>query len=132
MSEKKLIIQIPCYNEEGALAITLGALPRNVEGFSKVEWLIIDDGSTDNTISVAKLNGVDHIVALPQHQGLARAFKAGLEASIRAGADIIVNTDADNQYNAEDIPKLVAPILEGNAEFVIGARPIQEFNTFLL
>ena len=130
MSKKKLIIQIPCYNEEGALAVTLDALPRNVEGFSEVEWLIIDDGSTDKTIAVAKLNGVDHIVTLPQHQGLAHAFKAGLEASIRAGADIIVNTDADNQYNAEDIPRLVAPILQGDAEFVIGARPIQEIQHF--
>ncbi len=126
----KLIIQIPCYNEEGTLAIALAALPRQIPGIDKVEWLIIDDGSTDKTVEVALANGVDHIVHLPHNQGLARGFMAGLEACLKAGADIIVNTDADNQYCADDIPKLVEPILSGRAEIVIGARPISEIEHF--
>ena len=126
----KLIIQIPCFNEESILGLTLQDLPKVVPGVDKVETLIIDDGSTDNTIGVAKERGVDHIVVLPRHQGLAKAFMAGLEASLKAGADIIVNTDADNQYCADDIPKLVAPILKGNAEIVVGARPIGETDHF--
>jgi glycosyltransferase involved in cell wall biosynthesis len=123
---KKLIIQIPCYNEEGTLAIALGALPRQVAGVDTVEWMIINDGSTDRTSDVARAHGVDHIVELGAHQGLARAFIAGLDAALRAGANIIVNTDADNQYNADDIPALVAPILRGEAEIVVGARPIAD------
>jgi glycosyltransferase involved in cell wall biosynthesis len=126
----KLIIQIPCYNEEEALPETLAELPRSLPGIEKVEWLIIDDGSSDRTIEVARALGVDHIVKLPSHQGLAKAFVAGLEASIQAGADIIVNTDADNQYRAEDIGKLLAPILEGHAEVVVGERPIDQIPHF--
>jgi glycosyltransferase involved in cell wall biosynthesis len=120
----KLIIQIPCYNEERTLATTLAALPRYLPYVDEIEWLVIDDGSTDSTVEVAQSNGVDHIVRLPTNQGLAKAFMAGLEACLLAGADIIVNTDADNQYSAEDIPKLIKPILLGRAEIVIGARPI--------
>jgi len=127
---KKLIIQIPCYNEEESLAVTLHALPREVAGFGKVEWLIIDDGSEDRTVAVARENGVDHIVALGTHQGLARGFTAGLDAALRAGADVIVNTDADNQYCAEDIPTLVEPILRGEAEIVVGARPVTQIAHF--
>lgn len=126
----KLIIQIPCYNEERTLGITLEALPRHIEGIDIIEWLIVDDGSTDNTVEVAKTYGVDHIVRLTTNRGLAKAFMAGLEASIKAGADIIVNTDADNQYCAEDIPKLIEPILLGRAEIVIGARPIFKITHF--
>jgi glycosyltransferase involved in cell wall biosynthesis len=120
----KLIIQIPCYNEEATLGITLSALPRHVSGVDTVEWLIIDDGSTDKTVEVAKAHGIDHIVSLSRHLGLASAFVAGLEASLAAGADIIVNADADNQYFADDIPHLIAPIVAGRAEIVIGSRPI--------
>lgn len=127
---KKLIIQIPCYNEEGTLAIALNALPRQVPGIDVVEWLIINDGSSDRTIEVAKANGVNHVVDLGYHQGLARGFMAGLDACLRAGADIIVNTDADNQYEAADIPKLVEPILKGQAAIVVGARPIAEIEHF--
>lgn len=120
----KLIIQIPCYNEERTLGITLSALPRQLPGIDQVEWLIINDGSRDRTLEVAKEFGVDHIVNFPTNQGLAKGFMAGLEACLRAGADIIVNTDADNQYCADDIPKLIQPILLGQAEMVIGTRPI--------
>ena len=128
----KLIIQIPCFNEEETLGITLQALPREVPGFDRVEWLIIDDGSSDGTADVARRHGADHIVRLPQNQGLARAFMSGLEASLKAGADVILNTDADNQYDAADIPALVAPILEGRAQIVIGARPIMRMEEFSL
>jgi glycosyltransferase involved in cell wall biosynthesis len=121
-----LIIQIPCFNEAATLGITLAALPRAVPGFARVEWMVIDDGSTDRTLEVAKAGGVDHIVRLGRNQGLARAFAAGIEAAVRAGADVIVNTDADNQYQADDIPKLTAPILAGEADLVIGARPIAD------
>jgi glycosyltransferase involved in cell wall biosynthesis len=124
MSGKSLVIQIPCYNEAATLGITLAALPRRVGGFARVDWMVIDDGSTDDTVEVARCAGVDHIVRLGRNQGLARAFAAGLEAAVRAGADVIVNTDADNQYCADDIPKLTAPILAGAADLVIGARPI--------
>lgn len=126
---RKLIIQIPCYNEEGTLAVALGALPRAVEGFDLVEWLVVDDGSGDRTAEVARACGVDHIVVRP-HEGLARTFMAGLEACLRLGADVIVNTDADNQYNADDIPKLTAPILKGDADMVVGERPIAEIEHF--
>ncbi len=126
----KLIIQIPCYNEEATLGLTLSELPRQLPKIDEVEWLIIDDGSRDRTVEVAQANGVDRIVSLPNNQGLAKAFMAGLEACLDAGADIIVNTDADNQYCAADIPKLIAPILEGRAEIVIGTRPIKEIKHF--
>jgi glycosyltransferase involved in cell wall biosynthesis len=128
----KLIIQIPCYNEEKALPATLSALPRSVPGVDTVEWLIVDDGSTDRTVEVAKEYGVDHVVSLPRNQGLAKAFMAALEASLNAGADIIVNTDADNQYCAECIPDLIRPVLEEKAEMVIGARPIEQIAHFSL
>lgn len=126
----KLIIQIPCLNEAETLGITLSALPRNVDGFHTVEWLIVDDGSTDKTSEVARQHGVDHIVRHKRHKGLARAFMTGLQECIRLDADIIVNTDADNQYNAGDIPSLVAPIIEGNADIVVGARPIENIAHF--
>lgn len=126
----KLIIQIPCYNEEASLPVTLAELPRQVPGFETVEWLIIDDGSTDRTVEVARAHGVDHIVRIPVNQGLARAFTAGVSACLEHGADVIVNTDADNQYQAADIPALVAPILEHRAEIVVGARPIDEIRHF--
>ncbi len=126
----KLIIQIPCFNEAETLAIALNALPRSVAGFDKVEWLIIDDGSTDDTVKVAKENGVDHVISHHQNQGLAKAFMTGLDNCLRLGADVIVNTDADNQYHADDIPKLTQPILDHSAEFVIGERPIETIEHF--
>jgi glycosyltransferase involved in cell wall biosynthesis len=126
----KLIIQIPCYNEEETLGATLSDLPRHLPGVDRVEWLVIDDGSRDRTVAVAQSHGVHHIIRLPHNQGLARAFMAGLDASLRAGADIIVNTDADNQYCADDIPALIQPILHGEAEIVIGARPIWQTQQF--
>ena len=126
----KLIIQIPCYNEAATLGIALAALPREVPGFDKVEWLIIDDGCTDNTVEVALANGVDHVVRHTRNQGLARGFMNGLQACLEHGADVIVNTDADNQYNADDIPALTRPILEGKADIVIGARPIAAIEHF--
>lgn len=126
----KLIIQIPCLNESETLSIALAALPRHVAGFDKVEWLVIDDGSTDDTAELAKRLGVDHVVRHPHNRGLAAAFMTGLEASLRLGADVIVNTDADNQYDAADIPKLTAPVLAQEADMVIGARPIDETEHF--
>jgi len=126
----KLIIQIPCFNEAPTLAITLGALPRKIPGFNKVEWLIINDGSQDETAAVAKKCGVDHIVSHTRNLGLARAFTTGLNACIELGADVIVNTDADNQYNAVDIPLLVQPLFEKRADIVIGARPISVIKHF--
>lgn len=126
----KLIIQIPCYNEEHSLPITLGALPRELDGIDEIEWLVIDDGSTDGTVRVARQMGVDHVVQLYHNQGLARAFMAGLDACLRRGADIIVNTDADNQYDAGDIAKLIRPILEGRAEIVIGDRQVDKIEHF--
>lgn len=120
----KLVIQIPCYEEEDALPETLADLPRKMEGFERVEWLVVDDGSRDGTARVAREGGVDHVVRLPEHRGLAAAFAAGLEASLRVGADVVVNTDADNQYDARDIELLVGPILEGRADVVVGERPL--------
>src|SRR3954463_15150707 len=118
----KLIIQIPCFNEEEQLPATLAALPRELSGIEVLEWLVVDDGSSDGTIEVARANGVEHIVRLTNNKGLAAAFQAGLDACLKLGADIIVNTDADNQYSGHDIPKLVAPIVEGNADMVVGDR----------
>src|SRR4051794_7410130 len=126
----KLIIQIPCLNEEETLPATLADLPRDVPGFDVVEWLVIDDGSTDATIEVARAHGVDHIVRLTNNKGLAAGFQAGLDASLKLGADVIVNTDADNQYDARDIPKLVAPILEGRADMVVGDRRVEGIEHF--
>lgn len=126
----KLIIQIPCFNEQETLHIALAALPREVEGFDTVEWLVINDGSSDETVRVASENGVDHIVNFSKNQGLAKAFMAGVSECLAQGADVIVNTDADNQYEADDIPKLVTPVLEGKADYVIGARPISKTEHF--
>src|SRR5947209_18171661 len=126
----KLIIQIPCFNEEGQLPLTLSRLPRQVPGFDLVEWLVIDDGSTDRTIEVARGNGVDHIVRLTNHKGLAAAFQAGLDAGLKLGADVIVNTDADNQYDGADVPKLVDPIVRGAADMVVGDRQIETIEHF--
>ncbi len=126
----KLIIQIPCFNEAGTLATTLAELPRHAPGFETVEWLIIDDGSSDGTESVAKANGVDHVVRHRRNMGLARAFMTGVEACLALGADVIVNTDADNQYCAADIPLLIQPLLDGTADMVVGARPIAEIEDF--
>ena len=126
----KLIIQIPCYNEEETLPITLASLPRSVPGFETVEWLIIDDGSSDDTVSVALDAGVDHVVQHSINRGLAVAFMTGINACLSLDADVIVNTDADNQYNADDIPLLTTALLEKNADVVIGARPIAEIPHF--
>jgi glycosyltransferase involved in cell wall biosynthesis len=126
----KLIIQIPCLNEEEALPVTLRELPREIEGFDAVEWLIIDDGSTDRTIDVAREHGVDHIVRLTNNKGLASGFQAGLDAALKLGADVIVNTDADNQYYGADVAKLVAPILAGNADMVVGDREVMTIEHF--
>jgi glycosyltransferase involved in cell wall biosynthesis len=126
----KLIIQMPCLDEEEQLPISLPALPRVVEGFDVVEWLIIDDGSTDRTIEVARELGVDHVVKLTNNKGLAYAFQAGLDACLKLGADVVVNTDADNQYSADDIPALVQPILRGEADMVIGDRNVMAIEHF--
>lgn len=126
----KLIIQVPAYNEEDSLRAALESLPRSVEGFDRVEWLLVDDGSRDRSVAVARAAGVDHIVSLPHNQGLARAFMAGLEASLRLGADVIVNTDADNQYDASCIQDLVRPIVRGDAMIVVGERPIAQIAEF--
>jgi glycosyltransferase involved in cell wall biosynthesis len=126
----KLIIQIPCKDEEDALPVTLRDLPREVPGFDVVEWLVVDDGSTDRTIAVARQHGVDHIVRLTNNKGLAAGFQAGLDAALKLGADVIVNTDADNQYRSEDIPRLVEPILAGRADMVVGDRQVQSIDHF--
>lgn len=128
----KLIIQIPCFNEEKTLAIALSALPKKIDGIDEIQVLIIDDGSKDKTIEVAKQNGVKDFVILPNNIGLAKAFVSGLTESLSLGADIIVNTDADNQYCADDIEKLVKPIIEARADIVIGARPIENIQHFSL
>ncbi len=126
----KLIIQMPCYNEAGTLALALSHLPRKVDGFDQVEWLIIDDGSTDGTAEIAAANGVDHLVRFKRNRGLARGYIAGLRAAVELGADVIVNTDADNQYDASCIPDLTAPLIRGQADIVIGARPIAAIKHF--
>jgi len=129
-SPVKLIIQIPCYNEEQSLPVVLSELPRELEGIDNIEWLIIDDGCDDATVEVAKKNGVDHVVSHPKNLGLATAFMTGIQTSLKLGADIIVNTDADNQYKSEYIKDLIQPILDNKAEFVIGARPISQIDGF--
>jgi glycosyltransferase involved in cell wall biosynthesis len=126
----KLIVQIPCLDEEESLPRTLADLPRRVEGFDAVEWLVVDDGSTDATVEVARAGGVDHIVRLTNNKGLAAAFSTGIDASLKLGADVIVNLDADNQYRAADIPELVAPILAGDADMVVGTRDVRETEHF--
>ncbi|MCP4435896.1 MAG: glycosyltransferase family 2 protein [Actinomycetia bacterium] len=126
----KLIIQIPCYNEEETLPATLADLPREAHGFDCVEWLVIDDGSSDRTAEVAEANGVDHIVQVPENRGLAHAFLTGLDAGLRLGADVIVNTDADNQYQGGCIADLVAPVAAGEADMVVGERPIEAVDDF--
>jgi glycosyltransferase involved in cell wall biosynthesis len=130
MPSRKLFIQIPCFNEEAQLPATLADLPRQVPGFDVVEWLIVDDGSTDRTIDVAREHGVDHIVRLTNNKGLATGFQAGLDACLKLGADVIVNTDADNQYFAADIPKLVEPIVAGRADLVVGDREVEKIEHF--
>ena len=126
----KLIIQIPCYNEEKTLPATFRDLPTHLEGIDVIETLIIDDGSQDRTVEVARQLGINHVVHQTRNKGLAHGFKAGIDACLRLGADIIVNTDADNQYCGDDISKLVAPILAGQADIVVGARPIQDIEHF--
>ena len=128
----KLIIQIPCYNEAETLEIALNDLPRYLDGIDEIEYLIINDGSKDNTVEVAKKWGVHHVVNFTQNKGLAKGFMAGLDECLRQGADIIVNTDADNQYCAEDIVTLIKPILDGKADYVVGARPIDDTEHFSL
>ncbi|MGD0200812.1 MAG: glycosyltransferase family 2 protein [Bryobacteraceae bacterium] len=127
---KKLIVQIPCYNEAATLPETLAALPRQIPGIDRIEILIIDDGSKDGTVEVARAAGVHHIVRFPRNLGLAAAFTAGLEECLRQGADIIVNTDADNQYEAKDICRLVEPLLAGRAEIVVGDRQVKHLQNF--
>jgi glycosyltransferase involved in cell wall biosynthesis len=126
----KLIIQIPCLNEEETIGITVADLPRSIDGIDQIEYLIINDGSTDKTEQAAKAAGVHHIVRFTKNKGLASAFMAGIDACIKLGADIIVNTDADNQYFGGDVEKIVKPILEGKADIVIGERPISEIEHF--
>lgn len=126
----KLVIQIPCYNEAETLEIALNDLPRHIDGIDTIEYLIINDGSKDNTVEVAKNWGVHYVVNFRKNKGLAKGFMAGLDACLRNGADIIVNTDADNQYNGADIEKLIRPILEGKTDIVIGARPIDQTEHF--
>lgn len=126
----KLIVQIPCFNEAETLEIALNDLPRHIEGIDEIEYLIINDGSIDNTVEVAEKWGVNYVVNFKRNKGLAKGFMAGIDACLRQGADIIVNTDADNQYVAADIEKLVRPILDGKSDIVIGERPIDETEHF--
>ncbi len=126
----KLIIQIPCFNEEKTLPATIKDLPKKIEGIDIIEYLIINDGSTDRTVEIAKANGVQHIVSFKRNKGLAAGFMAGIDACLRLGADIIVNTDADNQYCGADIEKLIKPVVDGQADIVIGERPIDQIKDF--
>ena len=126
----KLIIQIPCYNEADTLPLTLADLPRSLPGVDRIEYLVVDDGSHDDTAEVARALGVHHVVQFARNRGLARAFAAGLEASVLNGADIIVNTDADNQYQGADVARLVEPILDGKADIVVGDREVADVPSF--
>jgi len=126
----KLIIQIPCLNEEATLPTTIADLPKEVPGFDVVEWLVIDDGSTDRTVEVARECGVQHVVSHGRNRGLAAAFLTGLDAGLKAGADVVVNTDADNQYQGSYIAALTAPVVAGNADIVVGERPIESIEEF--
>lgn len=126
----KLIIQIPCYNEENTLAEVIHDLPKKIDGIDTIEYLVIDDGSADNTVKIAKELGVDHILELGSNRGLAKAFSAGIDYALSHDADIVVNTDGDNQYKGEDIEKLVQPILKNKADIVVGARPIVKHHEF--
>lgn len=126
----KLIIQIPCLNEEATLPATIADLPRSVPGIDEVELLVVDDGSTDRTVAVARECGVEHIVRLTNNKGLAAGFQAGLDACLKLGADVVVNTDADNQYQGADVPKLVAPIVAGEADMVVGDRRVSDIDHF--
>ena len=128
----KLIIQIPCLNEEKTLPLVIRDLPKKIDGISKIETLIIDDGSTDRTSHVARELGVDHIIQLASNHGLAHAFMVGLDTALKLGANIIVNTDGDNQYNGCDVPKLIKPILENKAEIVVGDREVEKIKHFSL
>jgi len=130
LAAMKAIVQIPCFNEEATLPATLADLPRSLPGVDRVEWMVVDDGSSDRTAEVARELGVDHVIRLPYNQGLARAFMAGLVAAVERGADVIVNTDADNQYRGSDIERLVRPVIEGAADIVVGARPISTISHF--
>jgi glycosyltransferase involved in cell wall biosynthesis len=126
----KLIVQIPCLNEESTLPATIADIPREIDGIDEIELLVIDDGSTDRTVEVARERGVEHVVRLTNHKGLAAAFQAGLDACLKLGADVVVNTDADNQYRGGDIPRLLAPILAGEADMVVGDRQVSEIEHF--
>ena len=128
----KLVIQIPCYNEEKSLPVVLNALPKHIDGIDEIEVVVIDDGSTDNTVETARQLGVKHFAVLSPNRGLAKAFIAGLEKSLEIGADIIVNTDADNQYDSADIENLIKPILNHEADIVIGTRPVEKIQHFSL
>src|SRR4051795_13355356 len=120
----KLIVQIPAFNEEATIAQTLRDIPKKIDGITLIETLVIDDGSSDNTAAAARKAGATHVVQLNSHRGLSSAFLAGIDAALRFGADIIVNTDADNQYAGSDIPKLIAPIARGTADVVVGDREV--------
>src|SRR3954470_23547727 len=126
----KLIIQIPCLNEEQTLPQTIADLPRSLPGIDAVEWLVIDDGSTDRTVEVARESGVEHVVRLTNNKGLAAGFQAGMDACLKLGADVVVNTDADNQYCGADVAKLVAPIVAGEADMVVGDRRVTDIEHF--
>ena len=126
----KLIVQIPCLNEESTLPATIADIPRQIPGIDEVELLVVDDGSTDRTVEVARRNGVEHVVRLTNNKGLAAGFQAGLDACLKLGADLVVNTDADNQYRGADVAKLVAPILAGEADMVVGDRNVSEIEHF--
>ena len=126
----KLIIQIPCLDEEATLPATIADLPREIPGIDEVELLVVDDGSTDRTVAVARECGVDHIVRLTNNKGLAAGFQAGLDACLKLGADVVVNTDADNQYRGSDVPKLVAPLVAGEADMVVGDRQVSQIDHF--
>jgi glycosyltransferase involved in cell wall biosynthesis len=128
--QRTLVIQIPCFNEEQTLAATVADLPRTLDGFENVMFLVVDDGSTDNTVEIARQCGVHHVVSHQRNRGLATAFLTGLDTALRLGADVVVNTDADNQYSASSIPVLVAPILDGSADLVVGERPIESIDNF--